>query len=70
MLAAEGRGFCAGVDIKEMQRTPGHERADPREPGLLRRLRGGLRLRGAGGRRRARVSAWAAGSDSPATPTW
>ena len=25
ILAAEGRGFCAGVDIKEMQRTPDHE---------------------------------------------
>jgi enoyl-CoA hydratase len=25
VVAAEGRGFCAGVDIKEMQRTPGHE---------------------------------------------
>ena len=25
VLAAEGRGFCAGVDIKEMQRTPGHD---------------------------------------------
>jgi enoyl-CoA hydratase len=25
ILAAEGRGFCAGVDIKEMQRTAGHE---------------------------------------------
>jgi enoyl-CoA hydratase len=25
VLAADGRGFCAGVDIKEMQRTPGHE---------------------------------------------
>ncbi|OJF15196.1 enoyl-CoA hydratase family protein [Couchioplanes caeruleus] len=25
VLAAEGRGFCAGVDIKEMQRSPGHE---------------------------------------------
>jgi enoyl-CoA hydratase len=25
IIAAEGRGFCAGVDIKEMQRTPGHE---------------------------------------------
>jgi enoyl-CoA hydratase len=24
ILTAEGRGFCAGVDIKEMQRTPGH----------------------------------------------
>jgi enoyl-CoA hydratase len=25
VLAARGRGFCAGVDIKEMQRTPGHQ---------------------------------------------
>ncbi len=25
ILAANGRGFCAGVDIKEMQRTAGHE---------------------------------------------
>jgi enoyl-CoA hydratase len=25
IVAAEGRGFCAGVDIKEMQRTAGHE---------------------------------------------
>ncbi len=25
VLAAEGRGFCAGVDIKEMQRVPGHQ---------------------------------------------
>jgi enoyl-CoA hydratase len=25
VLAAEGRGFCAGVDIKEMQQTPGLE---------------------------------------------
>jgi enoyl-CoA hydratase len=25
VLAAEGRGFCAGVDIKEMQRAAGHE---------------------------------------------
>ena len=25
ILAAQGRGFCAGVDIKEMQRTSGHE---------------------------------------------
>src|SRR5579863_461667 len=25
IVAAQGRGFCAGVDIKEMQRTPGHE---------------------------------------------
>jgi enoyl-CoA hydratase len=24
ILAAEGRGFCAGVDIKEIQRTEGH----------------------------------------------
>jgi enoyl-CoA hydratase len=25
VLAAQGRGFCAGVDIKELQRAPGHE---------------------------------------------
>jgi enoyl-CoA hydratase len=25
VVAAQGRGFCAGVDIKEMQRTPGHD---------------------------------------------
>ena len=25
ILAAEGRGFCAGVDIKEMQRTAGND---------------------------------------------
>jgi enoyl-CoA hydratase len=25
ILAAEGRGFCAGVDIKQMQQAPGHE---------------------------------------------
>jgi enoyl-CoA hydratase len=25
IVAAEGRGFCAGVDIKEMQRTAGHD---------------------------------------------
>jgi enoyl-CoA hydratase len=25
ILAAEGRGFCAGVDIKEIQRTPGYD---------------------------------------------
>ena len=25
VLAAAGRGFCAGVDIKQMQRAPGHE---------------------------------------------
>ena len=25
VLRAEGRGFCAGVDIKELQRDPGHQ---------------------------------------------
>jgi len=25
IVAAEGRGFCAGVDIKEIQHSPGHE---------------------------------------------
>ena len=25
VVAAEGRGFCAGVDIRQIQQTPGHE---------------------------------------------
>jgi enoyl-CoA hydratase len=25
VIAAEGRGFCAGVDIKEIQQAPGHQ---------------------------------------------
>jgi enoyl-CoA hydratase len=25
IVAAQGRGFCAGVDIKQIQRAPGHE---------------------------------------------
>src|SRR4051812_7425790 len=25
VVSAAGRGFCAGVDLKEMQRRPGHE---------------------------------------------
>src|SRR5580698_6773158 len=33
ILAAAGRGFCAGVDIKEMQRLDGHE-------GILRASQG------------------------------
>ena len=45
ILAAEGRGFCAGVDIKEMQATPGFTRADRSQPRLLRGVRGGLRVR-------------------------
>jgi len=38
IIAAEGRGFCAGVDIKEMQQAPGHDAgaeaggASPRSP--------------------------------------
>ena len=34
ILAAEGRGFCAGVDIKEMQQVPRPRRSrGPRRPG-------------------------------------
>ncbi len=55
VLRAEGRGFNAGVDIKEIQRTDGLRRADRRQPRLLRGLRGGLRVRGAGDRRGARL---------------
>ena len=54
ILAAEGRGFNAGVDIKEMQRTPARG-ADRRQPGLLCGVRGRLRVRRAGHRRRARL---------------
>ena len=35
VLRAEGRGFNAGVDIKEMQATEGYDRPDRRQPGLL-----------------------------------
>ena len=54
ILRAEGRGFCAGVDIKEIQRR-GRRGADRRQPRLLRRLRRRLRVRGAGHRRRPRI---------------
>src|SRR5258705_2448261 len=40
ILAAAGRGFCAGGDIKEIQRIPGHE-------ALLRAKRGGAASFGA-----------------------
>ena len=54
VVRAEGRGFCAGVDIKEIQAV-GDSALDRREPRLLRSIRGGVRLRGAGDRRRARI---------------
>ena len=55
VLRAEGRGFNAGVDIKEMQAHRGLRRPRRRQPGLLRRLRRRLRVRGAGDRRRPRL---------------
>ena len=55
ILAAAGRGFCAGVDIKEMQRLPGHEALLGANRGCCGRVRRGLRLRGAGDRRGARL---------------
>ena len=55
VLRAEGRGFNAGVDIKEMQHTDRLRRPDRRQQGLLRRLQGGLRVRGAGDRRGQRL---------------
>ena len=72
---AEGRGFNAGVDIKEMQRRPGPRRPDRRQPRLLRRLRRRLRVRGPGrsppctGTASAAASAWSATptSSSPST---
>ena len=41
LVRAEGKGFCAGVDIKEMQQHPrAHRRAQPRQlPHLSRRAR-------------------------------
>ncbi len=54
IVRAEGRGFCAGVDIKEIQAL-GRPGADRRQPRMLRRLRRGIRVRGAGHRRRSRV---------------
>jgi hypothetical protein len=52
VLRAEGRGFCAGVDIKELPPTT-PRRPDRGEPRVLRRLRRGVRVRGAGRRRGA-----------------
>ena len=42
ILRAEGRGFNAGVDIKEMQNTEGFSALDRRQPGLLRGVPRGL----------------------------
>ena len=53
--ARRGPGFNAGVDIKEMQHTDGLRRPDRRQPRLLRRVQGGLRVRGAGDRRGPRL---------------
>ena len=55
VLRAEGRGFNAGVDIKEMQNTDRLRRPDRRQQGLLRRVQGGLRVRGPGDRRGERL---------------
>ena len=54
VLRANGRGFCAGVDIKEIN-AQGDEALGRRQPGLCGRVRRRLRLRGAGGRRRPRL---------------
>ena len=45
VLRAEGRGFNAGVDIKEMQATEGFDALIGANRGLLRRLRRRLRVR-------------------------
>ena len=44
ILTATGRGFCAGVDIKEMQSMPGHE-GILESTGRAPRLSGRLRMR-------------------------
>src|SRR3974377_2370498 len=62
VLRAEGRGFCAGVDIKEIQAKGdealvGGNRGGAAGGGAGGRgaLRSCVRLRGPGGRRRARL---------------
>ena len=53
ILRAEGRGFCAGIDIKEVQADPGTI-IDVNQR-LRGRVRCRVRLRGAGDRGRSRV---------------
>ena len=53
VIRAEGRGFQAGVDIKELAADGTPDRR--RQPRLLRHLRRHLRLPGAGDLRRARL---------------
>ena len=68
ILRAEGRGFCAGVDIKEIN-AKGDEAlvgvnrgcAPPSPPSTTARCRSSPPCR---------ASAWAAASAWPATPTW
>ncbi|MEJ1230513.1 MAG: enoyl-CoA hydratase-related protein [Galbitalea sp.] len=77
VLRAEGRGFNAGVDIKEMQDTSGFDRPARRESRLLPRLQVDLRMRCSGrlgGERllSGRESAWS-GARTPssrATPAY
>ena len=69
ILRAEGKGFNAGVDIKEMQNTAGLRRARSAPTRVLRRLRRGVRLRRPGDRRGRTGSASAAASASSATAT-
>ncbi len=63
VVAANGRGFCAGVDIKEIQGSPGHDAligANRGSPCTSARYRSSQQCTG---------SAWAAGSAWPAVPT-
>ena len=53
--APRAAGFNAGVDIKEMQHTTGFDALIGANKRLLRRVQGGLRVRGAGGRRGQRL---------------
>ena len=55
ILQAEGKGFQAGVDIKELAADPTQREPRRGQPRLLRGVRRGLRLRGAGDRGRARL---------------
>ena len=65
VIRAEGRGFCAGVDIKELARDG--DLIIEVNHGCYDTLRGDLRLPGPGDRRRRTASCSAAASASPAS---
>ena len=69
ILRAEGKGFQAGVDIKELAADPTNESLIGVNRGLLRGVRARCTTARSRSSRRCRASASAAASGSPATPT-